>query len=87
MMEAVRTSETAVYFCDTTRRHIPEGCHLHTRRRGKLSRDTLRVFEKRVLRRMLVPKKENGGGLRDSHIEEIHNLQSSTNIIQGIKSE
>jgi hypothetical protein len=47
------------------------------------------VFEKRTLRRMLVPKKENvgGGGFRNSHIEEIHNLQSSTNISQEIKSE
>jgi hypothetical protein len=34
MMEAVRTSETSVYFINkTTRRYIPEGCHLHTRRR------------------------------------------------------
>jgi hypothetical protein len=30
MMEAVRTSETLVHFYDTTQRHIPEGCHLHT---------------------------------------------------------
>jgi hypothetical protein len=28
MMEAVSTSETLVYFSDTTRRHIPEDCHL-----------------------------------------------------------
>jgi hypothetical protein len=28
MMETVRTSETSVYFNNTTRRHIPEGCHL-----------------------------------------------------------
>jgi hypothetical protein len=27
-MEAVRTSETSVYFNDTTRREIPEGFHL-----------------------------------------------------------
>jgi hypothetical protein len=32
MMEAVCTSETSVYFNDTTRRCIPECCHLHTRR-------------------------------------------------------
>jgi hypothetical protein len=30
MMEAVRTSETSIYF--KTRRYIPEGCHLPTRR-------------------------------------------------------
>jgi hypothetical protein len=28
-MKAVRTSETMVYFKETTWRHIPEGCHLH----------------------------------------------------------
>jgi hypothetical protein len=32
MMEAVRTSETSVYFV-TTRRYIPEGCNLQIRRR------------------------------------------------------
>jgi hypothetical protein len=36
MMEAVRTSETSVNFYETTRRNIPEGCHLHTRRRENL---------------------------------------------------
>jgi hypothetical protein len=29
MMEAVRTSGTSVYFHETTRRYIPESCHLH----------------------------------------------------------
>jgi hypothetical protein len=29
MMERVRTSETSVYLNETTRRNIPEGCHLH----------------------------------------------------------
>jgi hypothetical protein len=28
MMEAVRTSETSVYFNETTGRYIPESCHL-----------------------------------------------------------
>jgi hypothetical protein len=31
LMEAVRTSETSAYFKETTRRYIPESCHLHTR--------------------------------------------------------
>jgi hypothetical protein len=35
MMEAVRTSETSVY-SKATRRYIPEGSHLHTRRRENL---------------------------------------------------
>jgi hypothetical protein len=29
-MKAVCTSETSVYFNETTRRYIPENCHLHT---------------------------------------------------------
>jgi hypothetical protein len=36
IMEAVRTSETSMYFYQTTRRYIPEGCHLHIRRRVSL---------------------------------------------------
>jgi hypothetical protein len=36
MIEVVSTSETSIYFYETTRRNIPEGCHLHTRRREKL---------------------------------------------------
>jgi glycerol-3-phosphate O-acyltransferase len=31
MMDAVRISETSVYFNETTPEHIPEGCNLHTR--------------------------------------------------------
>jgi hypothetical protein len=30
MMEAVRISESSVYFNETTRRYIPESCHLQT---------------------------------------------------------
>jgi hypothetical protein len=36
MMEAVRTSETSVYSNEITRRYIPEGSHLHNRRRENL---------------------------------------------------
>jgi hypothetical protein len=36
MMEAVRTSETAVYFNETTRPYIPQICHFHNRRRENL---------------------------------------------------
>jgi hypothetical protein len=32
MTEAVRISKALVNFYETTRRNIPEGCHLHTRR-------------------------------------------------------
>jgi hypothetical protein len=31
MMGTVHASETPVYFNETTRRYIPEGCHLHTK--------------------------------------------------------
>jgi hypothetical protein len=36
MMETVRTPETSVFFNETTWFYIPEGCHLHTRRRENL---------------------------------------------------
>jgi hypothetical protein len=32
-MEAVNTSDKMVYLSDTTRCNVPEGCHLHSRRR------------------------------------------------------
>jgi hypothetical protein len=32
IVEAVGTFETSVYLFETTRRNIPEGCHLHNRR-------------------------------------------------------
>jgi hypothetical protein len=36
MMEAVRICETSATFYETTRRNIPEVCHLHTRCRENL---------------------------------------------------
>jgi hypothetical protein len=39
MTEAVRNSETSVFFEETTQRHIPEGCHLHTHRLENLYSD------------------------------------------------
>jgi hypothetical protein len=36
MVEVVRTSETSVYFNETTRRYIAEGCHLRTHRHENL---------------------------------------------------
>jgi hypothetical protein len=48
---------------------------------------TLREFEKRVLRRLFGPKRDEvAGGWRTLHNEELHNLYASQNIIMVIKS-
>jgi hypothetical protein len=47
----------------------------------------LRVFEKRALRRILGPKRDEvTGGWRKLRNEELHNLYSSPSIITMIKS-
>jgi hypothetical protein len=47
----------------------------------------LRVFENRVLRRVLDPKRDEvTGGWKKLHNEELHNLFSSSNIIRMIES-
>jgi hypothetical protein len=47
----------------------------------------LRVFEKRVLRGIFGPKRDEvTGDWRELHNEELHNLYSSPNIIRMIKS-
>jgi hypothetical protein len=46
----------------------------------------LRVFEKRVLRRIFGPKREEDGSWRKFHNDELHNLYSSPNIVRVIKS-
>jgi hypothetical protein len=47
----------------------------------------LRVFEKRLLRRIFGPKRDGvTGGWRKLHNEELHNLYSSPSIIRIIKS-
>jgi hypothetical protein len=47
----------------------------------------LRVFENRVLRRILGPKRgEAMGGWRKLHNEELHNLSSSASIIRMNRS-
>jgi hypothetical protein len=45
------------------------------------------LFENRVLRRIIVPKRDEvKGGWRKLHKEELHNLYSSPHIIRMIKS-
>jgi hypothetical protein len=46
----------------------------------------LRVFENRVLRRIFGPKREEDGSWRKLHIDELHSLYSSPNIVRVIKS-
>jgi hypothetical protein len=47
----------------------------------------LRVFENRVLRRIVGPKRDKvTGEWRKLHNEELHNLYSSPSIIRTIKS-
>jgi hypothetical protein len=47
----------------------------------------LRVFENRVLRMILGPKRDEATGeWRRLHNEELNDLYSSPNIIRGIKS-
>jgi hypothetical protein len=43
-MKAVRTYETCLYFNETMRRYILEGCHIHIRRRESMESHT--VYEK-----------------------------------------
>ena len=47
----------------------------------------LRVFEKRVLRRIFGPKRDEvTGEWRKLHDEDLHDMYTSPNIIRGIKS-
>jgi hypothetical protein len=45
----------------------------------------LSVFEKRILRKILRPKKEEDRSWRKVHNNELHNMYSSPNIVRGIK--
>jgi hypothetical protein len=57
MVEAVRAFETSPLINEATRRYIPEGYHLHTRRHENLRSHSLRVFEKRVPRLIIGSKR------------------------------
>jgi hypothetical protein len=46
----------------------------------------LRIYEKRVLRRIFGPKMDEGRSWRKLHNDELHSLYSSPNIFRVIKS-
>jgi hypothetical protein len=46
----------------------------------------LRVFDNRVLRRIIGPKRDEDGSWRKLHNDELHSLYSSPNIVRVIKS-
>ena len=46
----------------------------------------LRVFENRILRQILGPKRDENGEWRRLHNEELHSLYHSPNIVRVIKS-
>jgi hypothetical protein len=46
----------------------------------------LRVFENRILRRILGPKREEDGSWRKLYNDELHSLSSSPNIVRVIKA-
>ena len=46
----------------------------------------LRVFENRILRRILWPKRDKNGDWRRLHNEELHRLYRSPNIVREIES-
>jgi hypothetical protein len=48
LMEKARTSETSVYSNETTWRYIPEGSHLHTRRRENLKSHISETFRRYI---------------------------------------
>jgi hypothetical protein len=60
------------------------GCETWSLILGKEHR--LNVFEKRVLRKIFGPKREEDGSWRKLHNDELHSLYSSPNVVKVIKS-
>jgi hypothetical protein len=56
-MEAVRTSETSVHYCETIRRCIPDGCHLRAPCRENLksnfSRNVINLYSLSIKERIV----------------------------------
>jgi hypothetical protein len=65
---------------------VPSGFSVIPSKETK-KKNTLRMFENRVLRRIFGPKRDEViGGWRKLHNGELHNLYSSPSIIRMIKS-
>jgi hypothetical protein len=60
---------------------VPYGCETWSLTLREEHR--LRVFEIRVLRRIFRPEREEDGSWRKLHNDEVHDLYSSPNIVQG----
>jgi len=74
----IKIHRTSIWFLFYT--GVKLGCLLREERK-------LRVFEKRVLRKIFGPKKDKvAGKWRKLHNEEINDLYSSPNTVQTIKS-
>jgi hypothetical protein len=62
---------------------VLHGCETWSLTLGKEHK--LRVYENTVLRKIFGPKREEDGSWRKVHIDELHNLYSSPNIVTVIK--
>jgi hypothetical protein len=71
MMEAVRSSETSVYFSETTQRYNLESFYIHTRRRESLESHSLKMSENRMLRRLFGAQREMVKVTYQRHVHEI----------------
>jgi len=60
------------------------GCEIWSHTMGE---HRLRVFENRVFRRILGPKREEEGSWTKLHNDELHSLYSSPNIVRVINQE
>jgi hypothetical protein len=71
-IEVVHSTQTSVTYIYTATCNIQENSTSHK----------LRVFENRVLRRILEPKAEVVGGWRKLHNEKLHNLYPSPKVTE-----
>jgi hypothetical protein len=70
--DAVRTSETSVYFNETARRYIPERCHFHARRRDSLESHTSPLICVGVSYFSISPKEVTSSQMSSSVAKQCH---------------